>query len=101
MRMLMYVKMPHRTFNAAVKAGTASTKMNRILEANKPEAAYFTAHSGHRGAILVVDLADPSGIPALAEPWFLEFEADVEFHVAMTGADLKKAGLEEIARKWG
>ena len=48
----------------------------------------------------MVDLPDPSQIPALAEPWFLTFQADVEFRVAMTPDDLKKAGLENLGKKW-
>jgi hypothetical protein len=35
-------------------------------------------------AMLIVDLPDPSKIPALAEPWFLTFEADAEFRVVMS-----------------
>ena len=41
MRMLMNVKIPHQPFNAAVKDGTIGAKLNRILEAVKPEAVYF------------------------------------------------------------
>ena len=78
MRMLLNVKLPHQPFNAAVKNGTAGSKLSRILEAIKPEAVYFTEQNGQRGAMLIVDLPDPSKIPALAEPWFLTFEADVE-----------------------
>lgn len=100
MRILLDVKIPHQQFNAAVKDGTAGTKLNRILEAIKPEAAYFTEQNGQRGAVLVVDLPDPSKIPALAEPWFLTFQADVEFRVAMTPDDLKKAGLDELGKRW-
>ena len=100
MRVLLNVSIPHKTFNAAVKDGTVGSKLNRILDALKPESVYFTEQHGRRGAVLVVELADPSKIPALAEPWFLTFEADVEFRVAMTPDDLKKAGLEEIAKNW-
>jgi hypothetical protein len=100
MKILMNVKIPHQPFNAAVKDGTAGAKLSRILEAIKPEAAYFTEQNGCRGAVLVVDLPNPSKIPALAEPWFLTFQADVEFRVAMSAEDLKKSGLEEIGKKW-
>lgn len=100
MRVLMNVRIPHRQFNAAVKDGSAGAKLNRILEAIKPEAVYFTEQGGQRGAVLVVDMPDASRIPALAEPWFLSFEADVEFRIAMTQEDLKKGGLDEIGRKW-
>ena len=101
MRILMNVKIPHQQFNAAVKDGTVGSKLNRILDAIKPEAVYFTEQHGQRGAVLIVDLPDASKIPALAEPWFLTFAADVEFRVAMSPDDLKRAGLEELGKKWG
>jgi len=100
MRMLLNVKIPHQQFNAAVRDGSAESKLNAILEANKPEAVYFTEQDGHRSAILIVDLPDPSKIPALAEPWYLAFEADVELRTVMTPDDLKRAGLNELGKKW-
>jgi IstB-like ATP binding protein len=42
----------------------------------------------------------PSKIPALAEPWFLTFQADVEFRVVMSPDDLKRAGLDELGKQW-
>jgi hypothetical protein len=54
-----------------------------------------------RTAILVVDVADSSKIPAIAEPWFLTFNAEVHFHPAMNTAALARAGLEELGKKWG
>lgn len=100
MRMLMSVKIPHQSFNAAVKDGSAGTKLSRILEAIKPEAAYFTEQDGQRGAVLIVDLPDASKIPALAEPWFLTFQADVEFRIAMTPDDLKRSGIDGMGKQW-
>jgi hypothetical protein len=98
--MLLQVRFPHEEFNAAVKDGSAGKKLGRILEETKPEAVYFTEQKGQRGAFLIIDLADPSKIPAVAEPWFLTFNADVEFRVVMTPEDLKKAGLDELGKKW-
>ncbi len=100
MRMLMKVKLPHAPFNAAVKDGTAGAKLDKIMEAIKPEAAYFTEQSGHRGAILIVNVPDPSKVPSLAEPWFLTFEADVEFHIVMTADELKHSGIEGMRKTW-
>jgi hypothetical protein len=96
----MNVRFPHQPFNAALKDGTAGSKLNRILEATKPEAVYFTEHGGKRGAVLIVNMPDASSIPALAEPWFMTFEADVEFRIAMTPDDLKQAGLDAVGKKW-
>ena len=100
MKILMNVSIPHHQFNAAVRDGSVGAKLNRILEAIKPEVVYFTEQHGQRGAVLIVDLPDASKIPALAEPWFLTFEADVEFRVAMTPDDLMKAGLDDLGKKW-
>ena len=100
MRMLLKVKFPHAEFNQAVRDGSAGQKTRRILEDLKPEAVYFTEHNGQRGAILIVDVIDPSKVPALAEPWFLTFNADVEFHIVMKPEELQKAGLEELGKKW-
>ena len=79
MRIMMNVKLPHTTFNAAVKDGTADAKLSKILESLKPEAVYFTDVSGKRDAIIILDITDASQIPSLAEPWFLTFQADVIF----------------------
>ena len=100
MRMLMLAKFSTAKFNAAVHAGTAGQKIQRILEETKPEAVYFTEHDGHRAAILIVNVEDPSGVPALAEPWFLLFDAEVHFHIVMSSEELGRAGLDEIAKKW-
>lgn len=100
MRVLLTIKLPIEPFNTAVKDGSAGKKIERILDETKPEAAYFMAVDGHRGGILIVDLPDASGIPALAEPWFLQFHAECEIQPVMTPADLAKAGLDAHGRKW-
>ncbi len=100
MRMLLTVTLPHEPFNTAVRKGTAGETIGRILEAIKPEAVYFTEQDGQRGALLVVNVEGPSQIPALAEPWFLHFQADCRFRIAMTAEDLQRAGLAELGKKW-
>jgi hypothetical protein len=100
MRLLMNVTLPHEPFNNAVRDGSAGEKLDRILKETGPEAVYFTERNGHRGGILIFDLADPSKIPSVAEPWFLAFNADVEFRIVMTPEDLKKAGLADVGKKW-
>jgi hypothetical protein len=100
MRALLHVEFPNARFNNAVKEGTAGKKINRILEETKPEAVYFTEYNGRRGAIMIVNIDEPSKVPVLAEPWFLEFDAEVKFRVAMTPEDLRRAGLEALGKKW-
>jgi hypothetical protein len=98
--MLLHARLPHEPFNTAVKNGTVGEKMKRILDDLKPEAVYFTEYQGRRGAIMIVNVEDPSKVPAFSEPWFLLFNADCEFHIVMTPADLAKAGLDTLGKKW-
>jgi hypothetical protein len=37
-------------------------------------------------------MQDASQIPAIADPWFLAFNASLEMHPVMVPADLAKAG---------
>jgi len=99
--MMARFTLPHEPFNSAVRDGSAGQKMKKILDAQKPEAAYFMDYHGRRCAVLILDLPDPSKIPSLAEPWFLTFNADVELHAVMTAQDLAAAGLEDLGKKWG
>jgi hypothetical protein len=100
MRMLMHVQFPPEPFNAAVRDGSVGPKMQRILEAIQPEAAYFSEHNGRRGGTFVVNVNSPSDVPALAEPFFLTFNAEVEFRIAMTPEDLSRANLDALGKKW-
>ena len=101
MKMLMHFRLPPEPFNAAVRDGSAGPKLQKILEAIKPDATYFTAANGQRGGTLVVNLDDPSDIPSLAEPFFLTFNATVEFVPFMTPEDLGRAGLDSLGKEWG
>lgn len=71
----------------------------RIL---KPEAVYFTDDKGQRTAFLFLDMRDASQIPAIAEPWFLAFNASIEIHPVMVPDDLAKAGsaIEAAIKKY-
>ena len=73
-----------------------------ILEDSKAEAAYFSADGGMRGCFVVVNMDDASQMPALAEPWFLAFNASVEVLPVMTPEDLGRAGpaIENAVKKY-
>ena len=101
MRILVTARLPHEPFNTAVRDGSAGQKTQAILDDIKPEAVYFTEMKGQRTVVMIAELEKPSLIPALAEPWFLTFNADVEFHVVMGPEELAKAGLAELGKKWG
>ncbi len=100
MRMIMLIEFPIEPFNTAVRDGSVAAKMKKILDDAKPESVYFTERNGHRGGVLIVEVATPSDVPRLAEPWFLTFNAEVEFRIAMTPEDLGRSNLEALGKKW-
>jgi hypothetical protein len=103
MRFLLKVNIPVKKGNKAAKDGTLGTTIQSILEDQKPEAAYFMDDQGQRTAMLFLDMEDASQIPALAEPWFLAFNASVEIHPVMVPEDLGRAGpaIEAAVKKYG
>jgi len=100
MKMLLTAEIPHEPFNTLVRNGRAGEIMGRIMETIKPEAAYFTEQDGTRCGIFLIDVQEPWAVPAFAEPFFLNFNANCKFRIVMSPQDLEKAGLEELGKKW-
>jgi len=104
MRMLLRVSIPVETGNAAAKAGTLGSTVERIVADLKPETAYFFADdAGRRSCSIVFDMKDTSQIPAIAEPWFLAFNARVSLRPVMNPQDLAAAGssITKSAQQYG
>jgi hypothetical protein len=100
MRFLLQVTPSVQRFNELVRQGKADAIVKKIIGELKPEATYFAEFRGERSWIMVVQLADSSEMPKFAEPFFLQFDAQVEFHPVMLPEDLEKAGLSGLAKKW-
>ena len=96
MRTVVRVILDVQAGNAAVKNGTLSKLVENAMDSLKPEAAYFFADHGKRSMFMVFDLKDQADIPAIAEPFFMETNASVEFYPCMNAEDLKK-GLDKTA----
>ncbi|MBV8070526.1 MAG: hypothetical protein JO270_11510 [Acidobacteriaceae bacterium] len=102
--MLLRVSIPVEAGNSAAKAGTLGSTVEKILQDLKPEACYFFADdNGNRSASIVFDMQDSSEIPAVAEPWFLAFNAKVSFRPIMNPQDLAKAAsaITKAADQYG
>ena len=102
MRFLLRVNIPVESGNGAAKAGKLGSTIQSILADLKPEAVYFTDNNGERSGFIFLEMQDASQIPAIAEPWFLAFNASVEIHPVMTPDDLVKAGsaIENAVKKY-
>ncbi len=102
MRFLVKVNIPVEAGNVAAKAAKLGSTIQSILADQKPEAVYFTDDKGQRTAFIFLEMQDASQIPAIAEPWFLAFNAHIEFHPVMVPDDLVRAGgaIETAVKKY-
>ena len=102
MRFLLKVSIPVEAGNAAAKSGKLGATIQAILAEQKPEAAYFTDDNGQRTGLIFLQMTDASQIPAIAEPWFLAFNASIEIHPVMVPDDLARAGsaIEKAVKKY-
>jgi hypothetical protein len=64
----------------------------------KPEAAYFAPLDGKRSGMLFFDIAEPSQVVEVVEPFFLNLDAAVDLVPVMNGEDLRK-GLAKASQK--
>ena len=103
MRFLCKARLDIETANDLARDGKLGSTIQSIMEDIQPEVAYFVADDGQRTAVFVVDMDDASQIPAIAEPWFLAFDAEFEALPAMLAEDLERAGptIEAVAKKYG
>src|SRR5260370_36125425 len=103
MRYLVKIHFSNEAGNEALRDPEFGAKMKDLLADIKAEAAYFTAVNGQRGGYIVVNFDDASMIPAIAEPFFFWFKADIEFIPVMVPEDLAKAApaIEAAVQKWG
>lgn len=97
MRMMMKATMDTEKGNELIRNGTLGKLMQESMEQIKPEAAYFTSDGGRRTAFLFFDMEDPSDMPVLSEPFFLEMGADVTYTPVMNLEDVQK-GLSRLGR---
>ena len=103
MRMLLKVNIPVEAGNEAARRGTLGSTIKKILEEMKPEAAYFSDDNGERTGYIIFDMKASSEITAIAEPWFLAFNAKISLKPAMNLQDLAEGagGIERAVKAHG
>ena len=103
MRFLVKASMAVEAGNALVQDPNFSKRLEIIVSDLKPETVYFAVAGGQRTIYLIVNAADASQTPAIAEPLWLSFNADVELIPLMTQADMAKAApsIAQAAKKYG
>ena len=91
MRMMLRWTVPVERGNETIKDGSLAKTIESLLEKLKPEAAYFWPGNGERAGMIIFYMADPTQIPQIAEPLFLNVNAAVEFVPVMNADDLRSA----------
>jgi len=71
---------PTTAGNKAVKDPNFLKTIEDYTKKYNCEAAYFTEVNGNRTFVFVLDLPSPDMIPAIVEPLFQGFDANVEIH---------------------
>ena len=91
----MKVYIPVEGGNHAIKEGILPKIVAAFTETCKPEACFFTTTNAERSMIAVFDLKSSSDIPSIAEPFFQNLKARLEFSPCMSFDDLK-AGMSKL-----
>jgi hypothetical protein len=91
MRVLVRAMIPTTAGNKMVKDPNFLKNIEDYIKKFSCEASYFTEVNGNRTMVFILDLPSSDMIPAIAEPLFQGFDANVEIHPAMNLDDLKKA----------
>lgn len=97
MRMMLKARMDTQAANRLLQDGTMGELMEKVLASLNPEAAYFGPTAGGRCAYIVFDMADPSQLPSISEPFFTELNADIDIFPVMDREDLR-AGVSQLGR---
>jgi hypothetical protein len=91
LRVLIRAMIPTTAGNKMVKEPNFLKNLQDYVKKFNCEASYFLEVNGNRTMVFVLDLPSPDMIPAIAEPLFQNFEANVEIHPSMNLNDLEKA----------
>lgn len=102
MRFLAKVTLPVEAGNRLCRDREMNAKFETLLSDVRPESIYFGIESGQRTLFCIVNVDSGQDLPRIAEPFWLGFEASVEFTPVMTQDEFKKAGpaIESAARKY-
>jgi hypothetical protein len=95
MRIMLKAVIDTEVGNETVRSGATAKLLEQMVHQLEAEAAYFAVEDGQRTCIVFFDLAEPSRIPAVSEPFFLGAKARVTLNPCMSLEDVVR-GLSEL-----
>jgi hypothetical protein len=90
MRVLMKINMPTEAENPVIGGPGFNDKMRDILGQINAESASFALVDGRRVDLIIVNVADVTELPKLAEPFFRWLNVRAEFLPQMDARDVEK-----------
>lgn len=92
MKFLIKATVPTEIGNKLMKDGSMMRQLQAYFNDIKPEAVYFTIGHGKRMIIMIVEMQSADKIPEIAEPLWLDWNAEVHIKPVMDANDFEKAG---------
>lgn len=90
MRCLLKFKLDVEAANNSLRDGSFQKIMEKVMQATKPEAAYFGVEDGCRTGYIFFDMKDSAEMPSIGEALFMGTNAKVYISPIMNQADLHK-----------
>lgn len=90
MRLMLRFTIPVEKGNEAEADGTLGTALKDLVEALKPEAAYFHLDEGMRAGTIFFEATDQAQMAAINEPLFARLNAAIEIQPAISMNELLK-----------
>ncbi len=91
MKYFVKAVLPNESGNAFCADPERKHKMEALMGAIKPEAAYFGLSQGQRTVFCIVDIKSSEELTRISEPLWLALKADVEFTPVMSQDEFKRA----------
>jgi hypothetical protein len=95
MRMMLRAIMDTQLSNKTIENGELPKIIDSLIDELKPEAAYFSPHSGRRSCVMVFDMQESSQLPSIVEQLFQAMGAEVEVQPVMNREELRQ-GLSSL-----
>ena len=93
MKFLVETRIPTDVGNQKLKDGSLMKEMQAYLDEIKPEAIYFALAHGKRTVYMVINIPSADKMPEIAEPLWLDWQAEVFVTPVMDAKEFEKAGI--------
>ena len=101
MKFLIEINIPTETGNKLLKNGLIIAQLHEYLKEVKPDHTYFSIKNGKRTVFMILNVESAEKFPEIAEPLWLDWNAEVNVWPIMDEKDFEKAGpgIQRVVEK--